>query len=265
MIYRKGCRSYPPVSPSDDIAFNVNIFAALEQVLYLWRPSWYIGGQFFYIDQRFDPINRNGALFLQENGITDSKRAGYGINIAYDTRSQDEKLYGENSTWIDMTINQFPTVLGADRTYYNALLNARKYIPGFKESDVMAMQLYMQFSSRYTPDGALAALGARNILRGFPIGLHKARHMAALQGEYRYRISMTRWRATLFGGAAVLGGGSYGNGSGKDRDAHNGDYYSGGVGVHYILSEKQNLDYRLNFAYSSDHEFSIYAGINQAF
>ena len=169
-----------------------------------------------------------------------------------------------DSTWIDITLNHFPTFLGAEKEYYNAMINARRYIPGFKASDVVAMQLYMQFSSKYTPDGALAALGARNILRGFPIGLHKARHMGALQGEYRYRFGSSKWRATLFGGAAVLAGGSYGEGEGN-RDKHNGDYYSGGLGVHYILSKKENLDYRLNLAYSSDDEFSIYAGINQAF
>ena len=255
----------PPLSSDENIAFNVNIFAALQQFLYLVRPSWYIGGQVFYIDQRFDAINAAGEAFLEKNGIANSKRGGYGIDIAYDTRTKQEKIYPSDSTLIDLSLNHFPTVLGAERNYYNAMLNARNYMPGLKESDVFATQLYIQLSSKYTPDGALSALGARNILRGFPIGLHKARNMLALQGEYRYRIEKTAWRATLFGGAALLRGGSYGNGSGNDREKHNGEYYSGGVGVHYILNKKNNLDYRLNLAYSSDDELSVYAGINQAF
>ena len=36
-------------------------------------------------------------------------------------------------------------------------------------------------------------------------------------------------------------------------------------GVHFILEEKQQLDYRVNVAYTSDDEVSLYASINQAF
>jgi len=254
-----------PAIPYNSIDFNVEIFAALQQFLYLLYPSWYVGGQFFYIDQKFSAINPAGEAFLRENGIENSKRAGYGFNIAYDTRDKTEKLFPMHSTWIDLTMNHFPTSLGSTKNYYNGMLNARKYISGFKKSDVVAMQFYAQFSSKYTPDGALSALGARNILRGFPIGLHKARNMLALQGEYRYRIKNTRFRVSAFGGVANLSGGSYGNGSDNNRDNHNGTYSSEGVGVHYILSERENLDYRLNVAYSSDKETSVYASINQAF
>ena len=258
--------SLPPTIPSGStIDFNVEIFAALQQFLYLLYPSWYVGGQVFYVDQKFKATNLAGQAFLRENGIENAKRGGYGFNIAYDTRSKTEKLFAMHSTWIDLTVNHFPTALGSSKNYYNGMLNVRKYMPGFKESDVFATQFYAQYSSKYTPDGALSALGARNILRGFPIGLHKARNMLALQGEYRYRIQATRFRATAFAGVAKLSGGSYGNGSDHNRENHNGNYSSGGLGIHYILSKKEQLDYRLNVAYSSDHETSVYAGLNQAF
>ena len=37
------------------------------------------------------------------------------------------------------------------------------------------------------------------------------------------------------------------------------DYYSGGLGVHFILEKKQQLDYRVNVAYTNDDEVSLYA------
>ena len=61
-----------------------------------------------------------------------------------------------------------------------------------------------------------------------------------------------------------MSGGSEGTASGN-RDNDNGDYYSGGLGVHYTLEEKQKLDYRVNVAYTNDDEVSLYASINQAF
>ena len=126
------------------------------------------------------------------------------------------------------------------------------------------MQFYVQLSSANTPDGALAALGARSMLRGFPIGLHKTRHMVGTQGEYRYLIGNTRFRLTAFAGYANMSGGSKGV-DGHNRDKDNGNYYSGGMGLHYILDKKQQLDYRVNLAYTNEKESAIYAGINQAF
>jgi hypothetical protein len=70
---------------------------------------------------------------------------------------------------------------------------------------------------------------------------------------------------TAFGGFANMSGGSKGNGDGFNRDGDNGNYYSGGLGVHYILDKSQGLDYRVNLAYTSKDEASLYASINQAF
>ncbi len=255
----------PSLPDKDDgIRYNASIYTAMQQFLYEAVPNFYAGAQLFYISQQFDALNDAGKTFLQTRGIEDSTRGGYGISLIYDTRSKSEKIYPKDATLINVTVNHFPKAFGAEESYYNLMLNAREYTPGFKPNDVLAMQFYAQYSSPSTPDGALAALGARSILRGFPIGLHKARNMLAAQGEYRYRIEGTRFRATAFAGYAHLSGGSAGNETGN-RDNDNGSYYSGGVGVHYILAPKQQLDYRVNVAYTNEGELSVYASLNQAF
>ena len=259
---------YVPISPSipdPNIAINATITVAGQQFLYRFKPSWYIGAQLFYLNQKFNPLNATGALFLKDRGIEDSQRFAYGGALSYDTRSKKEKFYPKDALWIDFNFNQFPKIKSKKHSYQKAILNCRLYKPGFREVDVVALQLFGQYSSKYTPDGALSPLGAKNILRGFPIGLHKARNMITTQVEYRYKIISTAFRATLFGGWANLSGGSYGDGEGDNRDIDNGNYYSGGAGVHYILDKKQQLDYRINLVYSSDKEVSFYAGINQAF
>jgi len=88
--------------------------------------------------------------------------------------------------------------------------------------------------------------------------------MLALQGEYRYKIPKTSFRIAPFVGFANLSGGSKGTNFGN-RNKDNGNYYSGGFGIHYILSKKEQLDYRIDIAYTNDNETSIYAAINQAF
>ncbi len=255
----------PPMTEEDnEVRYNASIYTAMQQFLYEAVPNFYAGAQLFYISQQFDALNDAGESFLQTRGIENSTRGGYGISLIYDTRSKSEKIYPKDAALINVTANHFPKAFGSEESYYNLMLNAREYTPGFKPNDVVAMQFYAQYSSPDTPDGALAALGGRNILRGFPIGLHKARNMLAAQGEYRYRIEGTRFRATAFAGYAHLSGGSAGTETGS-RDTDNGSYYSGGVGVHYILAPKQQLDYRVNVAYTNEGELFVYASLNQAF
>ena len=254
-----------PINPDDTIDYNVEIYVAYQQFLYEAVNYVYFGGQLYYIDQQFSGQNLAGEAFLKSSGIEDSARGGYGLTLNYDSRSKSERFYPTDSSFVGLMVNQFPEWMGIKEQYSNASLNARKYIHGFKSDDVFAMQLYIQISSENTPDGALAGLGARSMLRGFPIGLYKTRHMVGTQGEYRYHITNTSFRLTTFGGFANLSGGSKGDGQGNNRDKDNGNYYSGGVGVHYILDKTKGLDYRVNVAYTNENETSIYASINQAF
>jgi len=246
--------------------FSVTIDAALQQLIYLISDDIYIGGQIFYISQEFEAQNEEGKFFLVSSGIEESmQRGGLGATFSYDTRGRDEKFYPRDSTWINVACNYFPSFFGSDETFYNFLINARKYIPLGKSDDILALQFMGQYCSEDTPDGALAALGMRNILRGFPIGKYKTRYLNAIQSEYRYTIADTRFRLVPFVGYANLSGGSKGTGEKTNRNRDNGDYFSGGAGVHYILDKKFKLDYRVDVAYSSDNEVSVYASINQAF
>jgi len=255
-----------PIPDGDlEAQFNVTIFFVAQQLLYRVKEHVYLGGQVFYVDQSFNSQNPAGEIFLKENGIENSKRVGFGATYSYDTRSKTEKFYPRKAQWMTLMANDFPASLGDSEHYYNATFNARDYATGFKEDDVVATQLFVQYSSENTPDGALAALGSRSILRGFVIGQYKARNMIAIQSEYRYDISNTDFRLAAFGGYANLNGGSKGTGPDNNRDEDNGHYYSGGVGVRYTILEEQGIDYRVDFAVTNTHDYAVYANINQAF
>ena len=256
-----------PVPPDADLnaQFNVTIFFVAQQLLYRVKDHVYLGGQIFYVNQSFKGQNTAGDIFLGEKGIEDSSRLGFGATYSYDTRSKTEKFYPRDATWMTFMANDFPASLGSSEHYYNATFNARDYMHGFKDDDVVATQLYVQYSSNDTPDGALAALGSRSILRGFVIGQYKARNMIAVQSEYRYDITSTDFRLAAFAGYANLNGGSKGTGPENNRDTDNGHYYSGGVGVRYTILEKQGIDYRVDFATTNTHDYAIYANVNQAF
>lgn len=250
--------------PQTNANFQTKVYIFNQQLLYQVMEDIYIGGQFFYTNQSFDSKNSLGTAFLVANGIEDSALGAIGLIANYDTRSKAEKLYPRNSTYATLTYNYSPTSLGNNEDFTNLEIDYRKYIDGFKNNDVVALQAYLKTCSQNTPDGSLAALGIKNVLRGFSIGQYKARNMAAIQSEYRYALSETDFIFTAFAGYANLSGGSSGTSTGN-RNSNNGDYISGGIGMQYFIQKKAGVVYRVDLVTTNKNEQSVYATVNQAF
>jgi hypothetical protein len=250
--------------PETSANFQTGALIFNQQLLYQVINDLYVGGQVFYTRQEFDSSNAVGRAFLLAKGIEASSLGAVGAVMNYDTRSQKQKLYPREAINATLTYNYSPESLGNVDTFSNVELDYRHYLHGFKSSDVVALQAYGKFCSSSTPDGSLAALGLKNVLRGFSIGQYKARNLAAFQGEYRYEFDQSNFKMSLFGGYANLSGGSEGTNTGN-RDGDNGDYYSGGLGVQYVIQKEAGVVYRVDVVSTNKDEQSIYATVNQAF
>ena len=243
---------------------DVKGYFIAQKVLYKVYTNIYIGAQAIFYNTNFNATNELGKLFMKEKGIEDNKLGSVGISFSYDNRRKNEIIYPRDAQLIDIMLNTSPTSLGANESYSNFSINARHYQRGFKADDVLALQLFFMHVSENAPDNALPTVGMRNIIRGFSLGQYKARTMSAAQAEYRYQITNTRFRLALFGGYTNLSNGSKGNEYGN-RDADNGDYFSGGIGLRYTLDKKSGMDYRIDLVTTNKDEQSIYASIKQAF
>ncbi|WP_373031054.1 hypothetical protein [Sulfurovum sp.] len=186
-----------------------------------------------------------------------------GIDFTYDTRGIREKYYPKDATLIGLSLNSNPSGWGNGVTYYSASLNFRHYTPGLKEDDVWANQFYGKYVTASTPDNGLPTIGKNMIIRGFPIGKYKARYLSAFQSEYRYQFTGSKYKSVAFAGVANLSGGSKGTLFGS-RD-NNGNYYSGGIELRYAIQPQAGIDLRVDIVTNSDHEQSVYVGVNQSF
>jgi hypothetical protein len=247
-----------------DASFGVGVFFAYSQLLYKTFDNFYLGGQISYVDTQMEANDVAGELFLKQKGMEDTKSSSFGINADYDTRNKTEKHYPRDSALVGININFYLKDLGNEEDFFISEINARVYQHGFKATDVWANQFYGKYASENTPDTSLPALGFRSILRGFSTGQFKTRYLSSYQSEYRYQLDGTKFRFAAFGGIASLNGGSTGNEYGN-RDADNGVYASGGLGVRYAIQEEAGVDYRVDFAYTSTDDYGIYATVNQAF
>jgi len=244
-----------------DVEYNINTTLITHLQMFRVAKGFYAGMPFHYKRINYEPNNEHGEDFIDENGIENELTGGFGFAGSFDTRKN--KYYPTNSVFITARFDLFPEFLGSERKYNKTIIDARGYIDGFSYEDVLAMQVYGEFSSYYSPDAGLPSISGKAILRGFPHGQFKARSMTGGQAEYRYTIGQSRFRLTSFFGVANLNGGSYGDGTNSRND--DGWYNAVGVGARYKIQQVTGVDIRLDFVRTSEGEYSAYLKLNQAF
>jgi hypothetical protein len=118
-------------------------------------------------------------------------------------------------------------------------------------------------AQKKTSDKGLPTLSGKTLLRGFPAGQFKAKHLTGAQTEYRYTVAKSRFRVIGFIGIANLKGNSFGTiENSRDDD---GWYSVGGLGVRYAIQPKTGVDIRLDIVTTSQNEQALYLMLNQAF
>ena len=250
-----------PGSNGREVKYKIKSVALSQKLLFQIRDNIYLGGGVIYKDLAYSPNNAAGEDFLFDNGIVDEESFGASVSAAYDSRVR--KHYPSDAYWIDVDAAFFPGSWGTLNSYQKLTVNARQYIDALSNGDVWATQLYGEYASEKTPDSGLPTLSGKSLLRGFPGGQFRARSLSGLQTEYRYQLENKPFRLIAFVGVAELAGGSYGQGDQKRDD--DGTYWAIGVGGRYAIQSRTGVDLRLDIAYTSEHESSLYLSLNQAF
>lgn len=245
----------------EEVAYNINTIYFNQLQMFRVADHLYVGGPVMFKHQTFKPMNDAGESFIRDNGVENVTSGGFGLAASYDSRKN--KYYPTNALFISTRMDFYPEWLGSDQYYSKAVLDARGYVDGFSKNDVLAMQVYGEYASFYTPDAGLPSVSGKTMLRGFPNGQLKARYMSGAQAEYRYTIGDSRFRLTGFAGVVNLAGGSYGDGI-ESRD-DNGWYNAVGIGTRYRIQPFTGVDIRLDVVRTSLKEASIYLTLNQAF
>jgi len=241
--------------------YRIDTFLVTQKLLFRVAESFYVGGTLFYKNTEHTPNNDAGEDFLIRNGIVDQNNGSFGAAVSWDSRKN--KYFPKNAYWIDVDAGFAPEWLGAETDYGSVTINARYYGAALREADVWAHQLFGQFTSEQTPDGDLPTLSGKSMLRGFPAGQFRARHLIGAQTEYRYVMEGTPFKIIAFAGIAELSGGSTGDGVGERND--DGTYWAGGVGLRYAIQRRTGVDLRLDLVTTSENEESVYLTLNQAF
>ena len=123
---------------------------------------------------------------------------------------------------------------------------------------ILALRLYGSSGTEDTPYSGKSRLGQQSDLRGFKSGEISGRTLLSGQAEIRWQFT-ERWGAVAFGGLAKLWD--------DDLEALITEdlYYSGGIGIRYMLNTDQKINFRIDVAVGNGDNQGIYIGIQEAF
>ncbi len=217
--------------------------------------DFFAGVRLSYISIDYEEGNDASKDYFERYGVSDRDTGSFGIQMSYDSR--DSQRYPYKGLLAEASFNANPEWLGADEGYFA--------VEGFVNSfhriligHVIALRAYGRFTPSDTPYSGLSTLGRRSDLRGYVSGEIIADNMISTQAEYRWFFTR-KWGVVFFGGAAALYDGNVSN---IDSDMI---YYSGGLGLRYLLHEENRVNFRVDYAWGEADEQGVYVSISEAF
>jgi len=203
------------------------------------------------IIQKVEPgeLLASGDVPGSAGGVT----SGLGMNVTWDDR--DNVLFPRRGSYLQFVADFYSDALGSDYHYTASRFDLRTYIP-VRETDVVALQVFVRNMGGNPPFYELSMLGGTNLMRGTYTGQYRDKSLLAFQGEYRMHV----WKRI---GAAVFAG--LGDVAPSLREIKlNRLKFSLGGGLRFKLDTREGTNLRLDFAWGK-HSTGFYMTVQEAF
>jgi hypothetical protein len=224
--------------------------AFVARYLHRVEGDWFAGVQGIYTNYYLAGQNAFDDVVLDTLGLKGFTSGGAGFNLYHDSRDNENS---PTRGWF-MNANNV-----AYREWIAGSENFDVYRVDFRgflahgEGNVLAARQFNQFTV-----GAPPAAFAPVQLRGYTMGEFLGKNMSSLEAEERFRIA-ERWTTTFFAGIAAL----YGNGQ-TVTDPKN--LYPGyGLGIQYVIKQKEGMVLNLEFAGGKDGNYGVYMKFGYGF
>ena len=204
----------------------------------------------------FEPHGRT--TIVKPLGSEGSSNLGFGGGIVYDHRHN--VLNVRQGGFAELALVHYNKKWGSDFSFTTIISDNRIYKPVNKR-DVLAAQIFGQFSINHPPFNQLAMLGGESLMRGYYFGRFRDRNQLAAQAEYRmlplpFQFTK-RWGATIFGSTGTVFN-TFDDLAARDFK------WAGGAGLRFLLFPKKDIFTRLDFAFTNESK-GVYIFIGEAF
>ena len=209
--------------------------------------KWYAGILARYIDmnQGFS-IDTTSSDFSTD---TDSKSAGLGFTVEYDSRDKPLNSHSGNIFEVDAVFNG--STFGSDDSYRSLSSKYRSY-------HLLTPSLVLAWEAQACARSDKAPLwdACRISLRGFSATRYLGKSSASAQAEARWQFHR-KWGAVAFAGTGYI--------RNPFSDPDKRDLVpSYGIGLRFMVLESQRINVRIDYARSDDSE-ALYLSVGEAF
>ena len=180
---------------------------------------------------------------IQTLGLTKLTAGGLGLTLNFDSRDNE---YSPHHGWLIKVNNIAYRDWIAGQENYDTYRADARYYWGHGNNNVLAFR----FSNQWTFDAPSSAY-APIVLRGYKFGEYLGKYMSSFEAEER-RYLAARWTATVFAGIGCLYGGDL-----TCTDEAN-VYPNVGVGVQYVIKEKEGMVLNLEYAKGKGDNQGVY-------
>jgi len=242
---------------SDLETFRFDRFYFFQQAQWQWRKNCYLGGiSWYYQLNNLKVISGNGTLSNgTAPGANGSRNLAWGISSTVDKRDHQ---FVQNSgwfwefQWIHARNNGFNT-----HPFTRIRSDFRWASPLFKNSTIIASQLYLDQASDGVAFPLMPVLGGDRILRGYFRGRFRDLCYAAFQTEIRHTFpNKIGFQSFASIGQVGSSWSDFGNSPWK---------IAGGLGIRYKVSEGNRTMVRLDYAINREGGTGWYLRVNEAF
>jgi len=238
------------------VSLSQNVAGGLVEGLYRVSGPFYAGVRysFAHVTTGYEgsslPPHINDLLKGRQ---VDAVLSAPALRLQWDTR--DSQFSPTRGWFVDGEAAFFDEAFGSDFTYQAVSLLANRYW-GIAEGHLLAFSSYGRFSFGRVPFFGLSRFGAKNQLRGYPMGRYQDRMLLAGQAEYRFQVTQ-RFGVVAFGGVGAVA-----PDFGEFRHAN--PLPSGGFGIRYLLAKANKVNFRVDVAWGKDGH-AVYLGVGEAF
>tara|TARA_B100001093_G_scaffold445955_1_gene449879 strand:+ start:183 stop:1217 length:1035 start_codon:yes stop_codon:yes gene_type:complete len=229
-----------------------------ERILREILPNLYTGLEIDY--QRLNNVSFEKSAAINKidmpMGSSGSSNLGLGWGFVYN--NIHNALNPRKGVFSEWAILNYNSQIGSEFNLTSSIIDNRVYIP-IKDRNVLAMQLYGQFTNGNAPFNLLSLMGGESLMRGYYLGRFRDNHLIAGQIEYRllpFSFSK-RWGASFF-----MAAGEVFNNQQKFKIQNL--LPTAGAGLRFLLFPEKDIYTRIDCAFTQEGN-GVYFFIGEAF
>ena len=219
-------------------------------------PKLFVGVSYRLVDIQHISHHK-GLMILDSTRVTGYEgnfTSSIGPYFLYDSR--DHVYSTTKGSYYSIQAVFSEKFLGSHFNFMRYEMDLRKFFNPYKKH-VLAFQFKTALTDGDTPFSVMPQIGSDEDMRGYYRGRYRDMTYFSMQAEYRMPI-IKRMGIAVFGGMGNVGSNL---GALYQQDPK----FSYGAGLRFVLSQKQHIKLRIDYAMGMDNNHGLYALIGEAF